>query len=109
MLNITVSHSPQSSIHFLNYVEVDVSGVVHTFQVTTRSETTFTISADLGSMNETQTATVRAHCNIDGYSTTLYGPITVPESQATLLTMALMLSLLIGAFAAQLRTLRHLN
>lgn len=86
-LNVTVSHSPQTSIHYLDRVEVDLSGDNRIFSVAYRPETTFVVQCDLGIVESPTNATIRAHCNIDGYSLSLYGPILVPEFSFMLLLL----------------------
>ncbi len=78
ILNITVFHSPQSSIHHLDRIEVYLNGDNRVFPVDYRPETTFVVSCDLGVVETQKNATIRAHCNIDLYSQP-YGPILVPE------------------------------
>jgi hypothetical protein len=83
--NVTVSHSPQTSIHYLDRVEVDLSGDNRIFPVAFRPETTFVVQCDLGIVESPTNATIRAHCIIDGYSLSLYEPILVPEFSFSLL------------------------
>ncbi len=97
-LNVTVFHSPQYSIHYLDSIEVDLNGSVASFPVAHRPENTFTITCDLGPILGTPTATVRAHCNVDGYSQSSYGPIVVPEFPAISLLIVLVLTSLAATF-----------
>ncbi len=96
VLNVTVSHSPQTSIHYLDRVEVDLSGDNRIFPVTHRPETTFVVQCDLGIIESPTNATVRAHCNIDGYSLSLYGPILVPEFPSFLILPLFMIATLLA-------------
>ncbi len=96
VLNVTVSHSPQTSIHYLDRVEVDLSSDNRIFPVTHRPETTFVVQCDLGIIESPTNATVRAHCNIDGYSLSLYGPILVPEFSSMLLLPLFMIATLLA-------------
>lgn len=97
MLNVTVFHSPQNPVHYLDFVEVDLNGTILTFPVDYRSETSFTVTCDLGPIVGTPTATVRAHCKIDGYSQSSFGPIVVPEFPMSSLLLILVLTTFIAA------------
>ncbi len=95
VLNVTVSHSPQTPSHYLDRIEVDVNGDNKIFPVTYRPETTFVVQCDLGIIESPTNATVRAHCNIDGYSLSLYGPMLVPEFSSMLLLPIFMIATLL--------------
>ncbi|MDH7563330.1 MAG: hypothetical protein QHH24_00390 [Candidatus Bathyarchaeota archaeon] len=96
VLNVTVSHSPQTPSHYLDRIEIDLSGDNRIFQVAYRPENTFVVQCDLGVIDAPTNATVRAHCNIDGYSP-LYGPILVPEFSHILLSFLFMMATLLVA------------
>jgi desulfoferrodoxin (superoxide reductase-like protein) len=98
VLNVTVSHSPQSQTipHYLDYIEVNVDGDTQTFPVNFRPETTFIVHCNLGAISGTPTATVRAHRNIDGYGS-WYGPVQIPEFQNPLLLLTLLFTILLVA------------
>jgi hypothetical protein len=87
-LNVTVSHSPQSSFHHADAVEVNVSGTIETLIVPLEPTTEFVIVFDLGSIAGTPLATIRAHCTIDDWGPS-YGPIQVPEFLPPILLLAL--------------------
>jgi len=87
-LNVTVSHSPQSSFHHADAVEVNVSGTIETLMVPLEPTTEFVIVFDLGSIAGTPLATIRAHCTIDDWGPS-YGPIQVPEFLPPILLLAL--------------------
>jgi hypothetical protein len=106
MLNVTVFHSPQYSIHYLDFIEVDLNGSIITFPVAHRPQNTFTVTCDLGPILGTPTATVRAHCNIDGYSQP-YGPIIVPEFTALSLLLVLVLTTLTASILFRKRIRRE--
>lgn len=97
MLNVTVFHSPQNPAHYLDFVEVDLNGTILTFPVDYRPENTFTVTCDLGPIIGDPTATVRAHCNIDGYSQSSFGPIVVPEFLNSSLLLMFLLAISIIA------------
>lgn len=90
VLNVTVSHSPETSIHHVDFIEVNVSGNIQSFPVDIQPETVFIISCDLGPIEGTPMATVRAHCTVDGYSLSWYGPIQIPEFLHSMLLLVLL-------------------
>ena len=67
ILNITVYHTPVTSLHHVDGVEVDVEGSVTNFPAD-QSSTTFIIQTNLGQITGTPSTTVRVHCTIDGWS-----------------------------------------
>lgn len=95
-LNVTVSHSPQTTLHYLDRIEVNISGDNRIFPVAYRSETTFVVQCDLGVVDLPTNATIRAHCIIDGYSLSLYGPILVPEFPSMLILPLFMIAALLA-------------
>lgn len=90
VLNVTVSHSPQTSLHHVDSIEVNVSGNIQSFPVSLQPETIFTVPCDLGPIEGTPMATVRAHCTFDGYSLSWYGPIQIPEFLHSILLLILL-------------------
>jgi len=94
VLNVTISHSPQTSFHYLDRVEVNVSGDNRIFPVAYRAEMTFVVQCDLGIIDPPINATIRAHCNIDGYSLSLYGPMLVLEFTSMSLPLFVIATLL---------------
>ena len=96
VLNVTVSHDPQTTFHYLDRIEVDVSGDNRVFPVAYRPETTFVVQCDLGIIETPTNATVRVHCLIDGYSLSLYGPILVPEFSSMLLLLLFSIATLLA-------------
>jgi hypothetical protein len=67
ILNITVYHTPLTSLHHVDKVEVDVEGNITSFPVDQPS-TTFIVQTNLGQITGTPSTRVRAHCTIDGWS-----------------------------------------
>lgn len=90
-LNVTISHSPQSSFHHADAVEVNVSGTIETLMVPLEPTTEFVIIFDLGSIVGTPLATVRAHCTVDLWGAS-YGPVQVPEFLPFVLLSAMVLA-----------------
>jgi hypothetical protein len=90
-LNVTVSHSPQSSFHHADAVEVNMSGTIETLMVPLEPTTEFVIIFDLGSIAGTPLATVRAHCTVDLWGAS-YGPVQVPEFLPFVLLSAMVLA-----------------
>lgn len=67
ILNVTVYHTPVTSTHRVDRIEVDVAGSVTSFPVV-QSLTTFIVQPNLGQITGTPATRVRAHCTIDGWS-----------------------------------------
>lgn len=67
ILNVTVYHTPVSSLHHVDRIEADVEGSVTSFPVD-QSSTTFIAQINLGQITGTPSAIIRAHCTIDGWS-----------------------------------------
>jgi len=97
ILNVTVTHDPVSPpFHHVNRIEVDVNGVLYPFNII-QNVTTFTYSCDLGVIEGTPSATVQAHCTIDGYS--LQYNLVIPEFSAIALLLILALCTSFVTFA----------
>jgi hypothetical protein len=87
-LNVTVSHSPETFLHHVDSIEVNISGTIDTTPVPVQPTTEFTIVCDLGPISGAPFATVRAHCIVDDWGP-LYGPIQVPELSFPVLLLTL--------------------
>jgi hypothetical protein len=87
-LNVTVSHSPENDLHYVNAIEANVSGTIETLMVPVEPTTEFTVAFDLGPINGNPSATIRAHCTYDDWGPS-YGPIQVPEFLPPILLLAL--------------------
>jgi uncharacterized membrane protein YozB (DUF420 family) len=96
-LNITVYHSPETSSHYVNIIEVTFNTNTTHWNIDPQPlspDSTFNVTYDVGPVAGNPTATVRAHCTVDGWSNVNWsGPI--PEFQ----TMALVLLLLVVSLA----------
>jgi hypothetical protein len=90
ILNVTVFHDPENTLHHVDEIQVDVEGSIQTFPVEVQPTTTFTIPCNLGPIQGTPSTTIKAHCTVNGWSQT-HGPIEIPEFSppALLLTLAL--------------------
>ena len=97
ILNVTVYHTPETSLHHVNEIKVDVEGNIQTFPVEVQPTETFTIPCNLGPIEGTPSATVRAHCTVDGWSE-VYGPIEIPEFSLPVLLLTLTLVTLLVVF-----------
>lgn len=98
ILNVTVYHYPEISLHYVDLVQVNVTGSVYNFTIGVQPltpENTFIVSCNLGPISGTPTATIRAHCIYDGNGP-WYGPILIPEF---LHSMFLLISLLLVSLA----------
>ncbi|WGM88971.1 MAG: hypothetical protein NUK63_08630 [Candidatus Bathyarchaeum tardum] len=67
ILNVTIYHTPLTSLHYVNQVEVDIEGAITSYPVT-QTDITFTTSINLGEIAGTPLARVRAFCILDGWS-----------------------------------------
>jgi len=102
ILNVTVYHYPEIGAHYVNLVQVNVTGSVYNFTIGVQPltpENTFTVSCNLGQISGIPTATVRAHCTYNGNGL-WYGPVLIPEfSHLTFLLISLLVvSLAVVAF-----------
>jgi desulfoferrodoxin (superoxide reductase-like protein) len=72
ILNITVAHSNYFSGHYVNWVQVNISGTVQTISMTDSSpvdqtvSSTFVVPYDMGVLSDTPTVQAKANCNIHG-------------------------------------------
>jgi len=90
ILNVTVYHDPQTTIHHVDAIEVDISGDIQSFPVGVQPTTTFIIPCNLGPIEGTPSARVRAHCTVDGYNS-WSEPFQVPEFSLPVLLLTLVL------------------
>ena len=72
ILSITVAHSNYFSGHYVNWVQVNISGTVQTISMTDSSpvdqtaSSTFVVPYDMGVLSDTPTVQAKANCNIHG-------------------------------------------
>lgn len=78
-LNVTVMHTPEIEIHYVNLIEVIIDSNTTDLTIGVqqlRPDNTFVITYDVGPVTGTPTATVRAHCTFNGWSSSNWiGPI----------------------------------
>jgi hypothetical protein len=77
-ITITMDAGAPTSIHYVDVVQVNVSGVVHDRTFTSQPAATFVVRYDMGEITGTPTVQTRAHCIIDGWSGWT-NPQSVPE------------------------------
>ena len=84
-ISVQISHSSPSPTHYVDMVEVNVNGQVKQFTLQPQTTDPFTIQLDIGQipsgdMGEpgTVSVSVRAHCNIHGWSS-WSNQVAVPE------------------------------
>lgn len=90
-LNITVFHTPENQSHYVDKVEVILGSNTTDLTVGVQPPgvvSIFTVTYDVGPVADTPTATVRAHCIVDGWSATNWTG-TVPEFPVATLTFLL--------------------
>jgi desulfoferrodoxin (superoxide reductase-like protein) len=99
ILNVTVYHTPEISAHHVDAIEVTMGANTTDLSISVQnlsSDDTFTVPYDLGPVSGTPTITVRAHCNVHGWSTVNWSGV-IPEFQVLVLLLALLLT---GSIAA---------
>jgi desulfoferrodoxin (superoxide reductase-like protein) len=93
-LNVTVYHTPEQADHYVNSIEAimgsNTTDLIIGVQTLNASDM-FTISYDLGPVSGTPTITVKAHCNIHGWSTVNWTG-QVPEFSLPMLLLIFALS-----------------
>jgi uncharacterized membrane protein YozB (DUF420 family) len=70
ILNITVTHSNYFGGHYVDWIQVDVSGTINTVDLSPPQPVNlpFVVQYDLGLVSDDLTVRVMAHCNIHGSS-----------------------------------------
>ena len=85
-LNITVWHNVESSLHFVDIIEVTWGSNTTSLTFDPKSlspDGTFVVDYNLGPVSETTTIIVRARCTITGYSGATSWTGTIPEPSPT--------------------------
>ena len=77
-ITITMDTGAPTSIHYVDIVQVNVSGVVHDLTFTSQPAATFVVQYDMGEITDTPTVQVRADCTLHGWSSWT-NPQSVPE------------------------------
>jgi len=101
ILNITVVHNGYYSGHYVNWVQVNVSGTVQMVSMTDSSpvdqtvSSTLVVSYDMGVVSDTPTVQAQANCIVHG-SSSWSAVLTVPEFSS----LQLVLVLVVLTFAA---------
>ncbi len=96
ILNITVYHTPVTTIHHVDQIEVDVEGNITSFPVDQPSET-FVTPVNLGQTTGTPSTRVRARCTIHGWSS-WSEPFLIPEFTLCTMLFALILVTSLAVF-----------
>jgi len=79
ILNITLTHHNYFTGHYVNWIKVNVSGIISTMDLSEpQSDSTFIVQYDLGLVSDTPTAQAMVNCNIHG-SSAWSKTVTVPE------------------------------
>lgn len=68
ILNITVTHNNYYSGHFVDWIQVDVSGTINTVNLSPPQPVNlpFLVQYDMGLVSDNPTVRVMAHCNLHG-------------------------------------------
>ena len=83
-ITITMDAGAPTSIHYVDVVQVNVSGVVHDRTFTSQPAATFVVQYDMGEITGTPTVQVRADCTLHGWSGWT-SPQSVPEFSLVIL------------------------
>lgn len=110
ILNITVVHNGYFPGHYVNWVQVNVSGTVQTVSMTNSSPVdqtvspTFVVPYDMGVVSDTPTVQAQANCIVHG-SSSWSAVLTVPEFSSLQLVLVLVV-LTIAALFFRFRSLK---
>jgi desulfoferrodoxin (superoxide reductase-like protein) len=77
-ISVQISHSSPTPSHYVDTVEVDVSGQVKQFSLQPQTSDPFTVELDLGQLQGTANVRARAHCTLHGWGS-WSNQIAVPE------------------------------
>ncbi len=94
--------APTSS-HYVDKVQVNISGVTHDMTFTSQPAPTFVVQYDMGEITDTPTVQARAECTVHGWSGWT-SPQTVPEfSLVSLLPMLAVLAVAVLFLHSKIR------
>ncbi|UCG37146.1 MAG: hypothetical protein JSV64_02410 [Candidatus Bathyarchaeota archaeon] len=100
-LNITIWHDIESSLHYVDTLEVTWSDNVTTLAIDPRPlapDGTFTVDYIMGPVSGTPAITVRARCTVTGYSGALSWEGQIPEFASLAFLLLFMIGTLIAIF-----------
>ncbi len=97
MLNVTFYHTPVTTFHYVDEVEVDIDGAITSYPVT-QSSVTFTAQINLGQISGNPPARTRVHCTIDGWSS-WSNQQTIPELSSWITIPLLLIGTTAGIIA----------
>ena len=110
ILNITVVHNGYFPGHYVNWVQVNVSGTVQMVSMTDSSpvdqtvNSTFVVPYDMGVVSDTPTVQAQANCLVHG-SSSWSAVLTVPEFSSLQLVLVLVV-LTVAALFFRFRSLK---
>jgi len=114
ILNITVVHNGYFLGHYVNWVQVNVSGTVQKVNMTERApvdqtvSSTFVVPYDMGVVSDTPTVQAQADCTVHG-SSSWSAVLTVPEFSSLQLVLILVV-LTVAALFFRFRSVKgHLR
>lgn len=68
ILNITVTHNSPASDHYVDLVQINISGTIHDIHLNSQPSVTFVVEFDMGEITSIPTVRARAHCIVHGWS-----------------------------------------
>jgi hypothetical protein len=97
-LDITVVHSPEILAHHVDKIQVTFGTNTTEKLIDVQSSTTFTITYVVGPVADIPTATVKSHCNVDGWSIQDWAGL-ITEFPNSLLLLAFLLIISVSVIA----------
>lgn len=102
ILNITLTHHNYFTGHYVDWIKVNVSGIINTVNLSEpQPDSTFTVQYDFGLVSDTPSVQVLANCNIHG-SSAWSETVIVPEFTA-ICALSLLITLVSAVLIAQNR------
>jgi desulfoferrodoxin (superoxide reductase-like protein) len=68
ILNITITHNSPASDHYVDLVQINISGAIHDIHLNSQPSVTFVVEFDMGEVTDISTIKARAHCTVHGWS-----------------------------------------
>jgi len=95
ILEVTFFHTPVMPGHRVNFVEVDIDGVISNYQIS-QDSLTFTAQINLGQITGNPTVRARVQCIVDGWSS-WSEQLTIPEFPSWIILPLFLIATLVVA------------